>query len=62
MNVFIATLGTETNTFCPFPTGYRTFGPFTVPSEGTMGWHYGTDRWPASAFFRFELTGHRVIT
>jgi microcystin degradation protein MlrC len=26
MNVFIATLGTETNTFCPFPTGYRTFG------------------------------------
>jgi len=26
VKVFLATLGTETNTFCPFPTGHRTFG------------------------------------
>jgi hypothetical protein len=37
-------------------TAHRTFGGMTVPSAGRFGWHYGTDRWPESEFFRFRLT------
>jgi hypothetical protein len=36
-------------------TAHRRFGGLTVPSAGRMGWHYGTDRWPESAFFRYQL-------
>ena len=33
----------------------RTFGDFTVPSAGRVGWWYGTPRWPAGEFFRFTV-------
>jgi hypothetical protein len=33
----------------------RTFGDFTVPSAGRVGWWYGTKRWPAGEFFRFTV-------
>ena len=35
---------------------YRTFGGLTIPSEGRFGWHYGTPRWPAGEFFRYQIT------
>jgi hypothetical protein len=35
---------------------YRTFGDVTIPSAGTFGWFYGTDRWPEGEFFRYEIT------
>jgi hypothetical protein len=37
-------------------TGYRTFAGLTVPSAGRLGWHYGTDRWAAGEFFRYQIT------
>ena len=37
-------------------TAYRTFGDITIPSAGTFGWFYGTDRWPEGEFFRYEIT------
>lgn len=37
-------------------SGYRCFGGLTVPSTGSLGWHFGTDRWPAGEFFRYEIT------
>ena len=36
-------------------TAYRTFD-ITIPSAGTFGWFYGTDRWPEGEFFRYEIT------
>lgn len=33
-----------------------TFGGVTIPSAGRLGWHFGTDRWPAGEFFRFRIT------
>ena len=45
----------------PHPFGgtvsaYRTFDGVTIPSAGTLGWYYGTDRWPEGEFFRYEIT------
>ncbi|MBG0738036.1 hypothetical protein IV500_01110 [Paeniglutamicibacter antarcticus] len=37
-------------------TGYRTFGGLTIPSAGRLGWGFGTDRWPDSEFFRYQIT------
>ena len=37
-------------------TAHRTFGPVTIPSAGESGWRFGTDRWPDSALFRYEIT------
>lgn len=31
-------------------------GGVEIPSAGTVGWHFGTDRWPEGEFFRYELT------
>ena len=41
-------------------TGYRTFGGLTIPGAGWVGWFYGTDRWPDSAFFRYRITDLRL--
>lgn len=37
-------------------TRYAPFGGLSVPAEGRMGWHFGTDRWPDGEFFRFRIT------
>lgn len=44
-----------------FPAGgdvsdHRTFDGLTIPSSGSFGWHYGTDRWGEGEFFRYEIT------
>jgi hypothetical protein len=36
---------------------HRAFGGVTIAAAGRAGWHWGTDRWPDAAFFRYELTG-----
>lgn len=33
----------------------RRFGELLIPESGRVGWHFGTDRWPASAFFEFTI-------
>lgn len=37
-------------------TAFRTFHGLTIPAAGRAGWHYGSDRWPDSAFFEYEIT------
>lgn len=39
----------------------QTFGSFTVPSAGRVGWWYGTNRWPAGEFFRFSIDNYDVF-
>jgi len=56
----------NTGTFAWHPfggqfTGYRTFAGLTTPSAGSMGWHFGTDRWPEGEFFRFQITHLRPL-
>lgn len=43
-------------------TEHRRFGGVTIPSAGTFGWHYGTDRWPEGEFFRYQITGWEPAT
>jgi hypothetical protein len=42
-------------------TGYRRFAGLTIPSEGRLGWFYGTDRWSEGEFFRYEITQVRLL-
>ena len=51
----------STGTWAMHPFGaevseYATFGGISIPSAGSAGWFYGTDRWPDGRFFRFEIT------
>lgn len=39
-------------------TDHQSFSGLTVPSAGTWGWFYGTDRWEAGEFFRCRITEH----
>jgi Family of unknown function (DUF6544) len=43
-------------------TGYATFDGLTIPSAGRVGWYFGTDRWPASEFFRYRITELHLVT
>jgi hypothetical protein len=42
-------------------TAHRSFGGLTIPTAGQLGWHYGTDRWPDGAFFRYEITALDIV-
>ena len=37
-------------------TAHGDFGGMRIPTEGRLGWHYGTERWPDGEFFRFRVT------
>ena len=41
-------------------TSHATFGGLTIPTEGRLGWHHGTDRWDQGEFFRFTITGYEM--
>jgi hypothetical protein len=41
--------------------GERTFGDFTIPSAGRVGWWYGTKRWPAGQFLRFTIDDYAAL-
>jgi hypothetical protein len=43
-------------------SGYRSFQGLTIPSEGRLGWFYGSDRWPAGEFFRYQITDLQPVT
>jgi hypothetical protein len=49
-------------TFGGAVTECATFGGLTIPTEGTFGWHYGTDRWPEGEFFRFRITALNPVS
>ena len=40
---------------------WTTFGGVTIPSRGTVGWWYGTDRWADGEFFRYEIDGYELL-
>jgi hypothetical protein len=42
-------------------TAHRTFDGLTVPSEGSWGWHHGTDRWAGGEFFRCRITDYNAL-
>jgi hypothetical protein len=55
---------TGTWTWHPFGgeiTGYRTLDGVTIPSSGRVGWFFGTDRWPAGEFFRYQITDLHLV-
>lgn len=37
-------------------TSHATFDGVTIPVAGSLGWHYGTDRWVEGEFFRYRIT------
>ncbi len=43
-------------------TAHATFDGVTIPSEGRLGWHYGTDRWSQGEFFRYQITDLELVT
>ncbi len=43
-------------------SAYRTFDGVTVPSEGRLGWFYGTHRWADGEFFRYRITQLTLTT
>lgn len=40
---------------------HGTFNGLTIPTAGSMGWHYGTDRWSDGEFFRFRIKRLEVL-
>jgi hypothetical protein len=40
---------------------HRTFHGVTIPSAGSVGWFYGTDRWNEGEFFRYRITDHHLV-
>jgi len=56
----------NTGTWAMHPFGvevgaYATFGGVTIPSAGSAGWFYGTDRWLDGTFFRYEITSLHLV-
>ena len=43
-------------------SGYRSFQGLCIASEGRLGWFYGSDRWPAGEFFRYQITDLQPVT
>ena len=42
-------------------TEHRNFHGVTIPSAGSVGWFYGTDRWNEGEFFHYRITDHRLV-
>jgi hypothetical protein len=43
-------------------TEHRTFDGVTIPTRGTVGWHFGEAAWTSGEFFRFEITDLQLVT
>jgi hypothetical protein len=42
-------------------TKHETFGGVTIPTRGTVGWHFGQPSWPSGEFFRFQIDDLQVV-
>lgn len=40
---------------------HGTFDGVTIPVEGRLGWHFGTDRWPEGEFFRYRIKNLELV-
>jgi len=36
-------------------TEHKTFGGVTIPTRGSVGWHFGEPGWTSGEFFRFQI-------
>jgi len=43
-------------------TDHATLGGLTIPVEGRLGWHYGSDAWPDGEFFRYRIIDLEPVT
>ena len=42
-------------------TEHRTFDGVTIPTRGSVGWHFGEPDWTSGEFFRFQITDLRLV-
>jgi hypothetical protein len=42
-------------------TQHRTFDGITIPTAGSVGWHFETERWTSGEFFKFHITSAELI-
>lgn len=42
-------------------TAHATFDGVTIPSQGRLGWHDGTNRWHEGEFFRYRITNLELL-
>ncbi|MGB5432507.1 MAG: DUF6544 family protein [Acidimicrobiia bacterium] len=42
-------------------SAHSTFNGVSIPSEGRLGWHYGTNRWSEGEFFRYRITDLELV-
>jgi len=40
---------------------HRTFDGVTIPTRGSVGWHFGERNWTSGEFFRFQITDLRLV-
>ena len=40
---------------------HSTHDGVTIPTSGSLGWHYGTDRWSDGQFFRFRISTLKLV-
>ncbi len=49
------------HTFGGTMTEHRTFDGITIPTKGSVGWHFGTERWADGEFFRFRVSSAELL-
>ena len=42
-------------------TQHETVGGVTIPTRGTVGWHFGEPRWQSGEFFRFHVDHFELV-
>lgn len=40
---------------------HRTFEGVTIPTMGSVGWHFGEEKWASGEFFRFHVTSAHLV-
>jgi len=49
------------HTFGGTMSDYRRFEGVTIPTRGSVGWHFGEPDWTSGEFFRFQITDLRLV-
>jgi hypothetical protein len=49
------------HTFGGTMTEHQTFEGVTIPTKGSVGWHFDKPEWSSAEFFRFEITDYELV-
>ena len=49
------------HTFGGTMTQHHSLEGVTIPTKGTVGWHFGEPEWTSGEFFRFEITDYELV-